>query len=103
MEGLGGFVAGVLYIQAHVGGHLIVAAAAGVQLFARFADALGEQGFHQHVDVLCLLVQGDAALLHSLQDIFKALLDLLPFILCQDAYLHQHGGMGLAALDILPK
>jgi hypothetical protein len=37
--------------QAHVGGHLVVAAAAGVQALARVAHQLGQAGFDVQVHV----------------------------------------------------
>ena len=47
-----GFLRSVLDIHAAVERHLIVAAAARVQALARVADALDEQLFHVHVDIL---------------------------------------------------
>ena len=45
--------------QPEVGGHLVVARAAGVQLAAHAADALGEQRLEVHVDVLEGRIPGD--------------------------------------------
>ncbi len=100
-KGLERFIAGVLHIQAHVGGHLVVAAAAGMQLLARVADFLRQQAFHQHMDILRRGLQAEATILKPLQDILKALADFIPLLLGQDAHLDQHGGMGQAALDVL--
>ena len=37
--------------RTHIGGNLIVAAAASMQFLSGFTDALGEDGFNIHMDI----------------------------------------------------
>ena len=91
----------LLDIEAEVGGHLVVAAAGGVQALARVADALGEQGLDVHVDVL--VVQGELHLvrLDVGQDGLEPGDDLLGLVLLNDALPAQHGRVGDGAGDVL--
>ena len=87
--------------QAHIQGHLVVAAAGGVQALARVADAGGQFPLHKGVDVLGVGVDGESAGVQVRQDGFEARDDLLAFAFVDDAALPQHGGVGHAALDVL--
>ena len=50
-----------LHVQAHVDRDLVVAGAAGVDLLAEVAEALGEHALDGHVDVLVVLADGELA------------------------------------------
>ena len=90
-----------LHIQPEVGGHLVVAAAGGVQALARVPDALGKQRLNVHVNVL--VVQGELHLviLNIRQNGLESVDDLLCLMLLNDAGLAQHMGMGDGAADVL--
>ena len=51
-DGLRQVLGAAAHVELEVGGDLVVAAAAGVQLPAQGPDALGEDALHGHVDVL---------------------------------------------------
>ena len=91
----------LLHIEAEVGGHLVVAAASGVQTLARLADALGEEGLDVHVDVLVVQRELHLLVLDVLQNGLQALHNLLRLVLFNDALTAQHGGVGNGATDIL--
>ena len=59
-------------IEPHVHRDLIVAAAGGVQLLARLADAGGELRLHEHVDVLRLGVDLEISGLDVGKDAFPS-------------------------------
>ncbi len=88
-------------VQPQVHGHLIVAAAGGVQALAGRADALGEQGLHVHVDVLVVCGELHPARLDVRQDGRQALLNLPVVLRGDDAAVREHPGVGHAALDVL--
>ena len=88
--------------QAHIQSDLVVAAAGGVQALARVADAGGELPLHKGVDVLGVRVNHQGAGIQIGQNALQALHNLLAFAFLDDAALPQHGGVGHAALDILP-
>ena len=96
------FLRRILDIHPAVERHLIVAASAGVQALARLADALDEQGFHVHVDVLRVQRKFHLARLNVGQDILQALYDSVGILLLNDALLAQHRGVGDRSLDVLP-
>ena len=73
--------------QAHIQGHLVVAAAGGVQALARVADAGGQFPLHKGVDVLGVGVDGESAGVQVRQDGFEARDDLLAFAFVDDAAL----------------
>ncbi len=54
-----GIVDGIANEEPHVGGDLLVAAAAGVELEGEVADLFGEFEFDEVVDVFGLFVGGD--------------------------------------------
>ena len=87
--------------QAHIQGHLVVAAAGGVQALAGVADAGGELPLHKGVDVLGVGVDGEGAGVQVRPDGFEARDDLLALAFVDDAALPQHGGVGDAAFDVL--
>ena len=86
--------------KAEVQRHLIVPGAAGVQAFACLADLLGQPGFDVHVDVFLIQPELHLALFNVQKDLRKALLDGFIVLLCDNALFGQHGGVGLAALDV---
>ena len=88
--------------QAHIQGHLIVAAAGGVKALSRVADAGGKLPFHKGVDVLGVRVDHQRAAVQIRQNALQPLNDLLAFAFLNDAALSQHGGVGHAALNVLP-
>ena len=87
--------------QADVQGHLVVAAAAGVQALAGVADAGGEGLLHEGVNVLGLRVNGQRPALQVVQDALQPAQDLVRVLLGDDALGAQHGRMGHAAGDVL--
>ena len=60
----------------HVGGDLVVARAAGVQLAGQRADLLAEQALDRHVDVLVGLLELEAVLAHAGPDPLEPGVDL---------------------------
>ena len=87
--------------EAKVQGHLVVAAAGGVELLAHIPQPLREDLLHEHVDVLRGGVKGELAALQVLQHAHEALRQLVPLRGAQDAALCQHGRVGQGAHDIL--
>ena len=88
-------------VEPQVHGHLVVAAAGGVQPAAGVPDAGGELGLHKHVDVLGGGVDGQLAAVQIRQDTPEPFGDGLLVFGRKDALFGQHGRMGQAALDIL--
>ena len=84
--------------QAHIQGHLVVAAAGGVQALAGVADAGGELPLHKGVDVLGVGVDHQSAGIQIGQNALQALYDFLAFAFLDDAARPQHGGVGHTAL-----
>jgi hypothetical protein len=62
----------IAQVQAHIGGDLVVARAAGVQFLAGDADALGQARLDVHVHVLELDAPLEAALLDLAADLAEA-------------------------------
>ena len=89
-----GLLNGLLAIEAHVRGHLIVAGACGVQPAGGLADLLVEARLHVHVDVLQLFPPGEGAILHLLQDALETRVDELRVLLRDDALATQHPRVG---------
>ena len=87
--------------QAEGQAHLVVAAAAGVQLFAHVADDLGEAGLDVHVHVFQRRFPDKGAgfdlLLHGIETVD----DLFGLVGRDDALTAQHAGMGLGTADVL--
>src|SRR5438132_3094159 len=92
--------AGLPHVEAEVGRHLVVAAAAGVELAAQRADSLCEQALDRHVHVLALLGQGRAALQRR-GDPLQAGVDRGRLRRAEDARRAQRPRVGSAAGDVL--
>ncbi len=88
-------------VEAQIGGHLIIARAAGVQFFAGDADALGQAGFYIHMDIFEFDQPGEGLLLDIGSDVQQAFFNGLAFFLGEYAYMGQHTGMGDGCLDII--
>ena len=69
----------------HVGGDLVVARAAGVELAGERADLLAEQALDRHVDVLVGLLELEAVGADPLAHPVEAGDDLLELVLVEDA------------------
>jgi hypothetical protein len=95
------FVDGVAHVQAHVGGDLIVAAAAGVQALAGVADALGEPRLDVHVHVFQRLTPLEAAGGDVGGDVVQSADDGLDVVGREHPDLAEHAGVGLGAGDVL--
>src|SRR5690606_26498129 len=87
--------------QADVGGHLVVARAAGVQLLAGDADALGQARLDVHVHVFQVHAPVEGAGLDLGLDLLQTVDDGVTFGHGQHAGLLQHGGMGDGAHDVV--
>ena len=88
-------------VKLHVQGHLVIAAAPGVQLLARLADAFDQHRLHEAVNILIFLRDCKGSLLHVPENAFQAADDGLLLLPGQDPLLLQHGHVGNAARDIL--
>ncbi len=86
--------------QAHVGGDLVVAAAAGVQALARVADQLGQARLDVQVHVFQIELPVELAGLDFLADLRHALLDGGQVGAPMMPWRGQHAGMGQRALDV---
>jgi hypothetical protein len=87
--------------QADVGGHLVVAAAAGVQFLAGDADAVGQARFDVHVHVFQVDAPVELAGLDFALDGLQAIDDAVALGIGQHADLGQHGGVGDRAHDVV--
>ena len=89
-------------VQPQIHGHLVVAAAGGVEPLPRRPDPLRQQGLHVHVDVL--VVGGELHLprLDVRQDSLQPGPNGRLVLPGDNAAVRQHGRMGQAALDVLP-
>ncbi|MCY1421274.1 hypothetical protein D9M71_369240 [compost metagenome] len=87
--------------QADVGGHLVVARTAGVQLLAGDADAVGQACLDVHVHVFQVDAPVEAAGLDFALDLLQAVDDGVALGVGQHADLGQHGGMGDGAHDVV--
>ena len=88
--------------HADVQRHLVVAAAGGVQLLARRADALGQRGLHEGVDVLAFHVDGKRPAVDVGEDALQPIDDLRGVLRLDDALPAQHLCVGYGAGDVLP-
>ena len=88
--------------QANVGRHLVVARAAGVQLLAGDADAVGQPGFDIHVHVFQIDAPIEAAGLDLALNILQVGDDLVALVCSQYPGLFQHGGVGDRTHDVVP-
>ena len=96
-----GFSAGSAGIHAGIEGDLVVPGPAGMEALAGFADALNQEGFHIHMDVLGFRLPGDFAGFRIREDGFQAFDDLFSVFFGDDVLLAKHGGMSDGAGDIL--
>ncbi len=64
---------GLLHVEVHVRGHLVVAAAAGVELARQRPHHPAEQMLHVHVHVFQRRVEGELAPLQAAAHLFQAL------------------------------
>ena len=80
--------------QAHIGGHLVVAAAAGVQAFARITHQLGEAGLDVEVHVFEFQLPLEATGFDVGLDLRHAPLDGGQVVGTEDALLGQHARVG---------
>ncbi|MNQ61342.1 hypothetical protein D3C85_756550 [compost metagenome] len=87
--------------EADVGGHLVVAAAPGVQLLAGDADAVGQACLDVHVHVFQVHAPVEAAGLDLALDLLQAVDDGVAFRFAEYADLCQHGGVGDGAHDVV--
>jgi hypothetical protein len=74
----------------HIGGHLVVARAGGVELAAHGTDELGEPPLDGHVDVLVVVRHDEAVALDLLAHRLEPALDLLDVVVADDAAAREH-------------
>jgi hypothetical protein len=91
----------VLQPQVQVGGDLVVAAAAGVELAARGADQLGEAALHRGVDVLVSGREGEGAGVQLARDFGETVQQELALAVVEHAGGDQGAHVGAAAGDVL--
>ena len=87
-------------IHVRIQGDLIVAATAGMQALACFADGIGQSFFDVHVDVFQLDGEIEVPVFDLLENSLQALDDGVFVFLGDDALFGQHRRMGNAAADI---
>ena len=88
-------------IHAHIQGHLVIAAPAGMELLAGLSDPFDQMGLHEAVDILIAVFKDQRAFFNIHQDPAQAAADPVRFLLADDPLPSQHGGVGYAAGDIL--
>ena len=86
--------------KAHIGCHLVVAAAPGVQAFARVAHQLGQTGFDVQVHVFQIELPLEGASLDLGPDLRHTALNICPIGLAQNPLCMQHLGMGQGTSDV---
>ena len=89
-------------VHPKVQGHLVVAAAGGVEPLAGVADPGGEQRLHIHVDVLVVGGKFHLPRLDVRQDALEPVDDGGGVLLRDDAAVGQHLGVGHGAGDVFP-
>ena len=87
--------------QADVGGDLVVARAAGVQLLAGHSDAVGQACFDVHVHVFQVNAPVEGAGFDFALDVFQIGDDLVTLIGVQHAGFFQHRRMGDRTHDVV--
>ena len=92
----------ILEIEAQIGGHLVVAAAGGVQLLPRLADPLHQAGLDEGVDVLRPGVEPQRPLFNVVTDLLQSPDDFLRLVQADDPLAPQHPGVGDRPPDVLP-
>jgi hypothetical protein len=88
-------------VELQIGGHLVVAAASGVQAPAGLAHQLGQPGLDVHVDVLQAGGQRQLAALDLRGHGIQAASDGLGLVLGHQTHRGQHAGVGLAAAYVI--
>jgi len=91
----------ITQVQADVRGDLIVAGAAGVQLFTHGTDTIGEAGLDVHVDIFQFYRPVKLIVFYVGLDGLQALDDDLALRRGQHPNLGQHRGVGNGAGDVL--
>ena len=86
--------------QADVGGDLVVAAAAGVQAFARVADFVGQAAFDVHMDIFQIGRPFDFAAADFFEDFRHTPADVRQIAFVQHAGFFQHLRVGQRALNV---
>ena len=84
-----------------VGKKLHTARSRNDQVALDIRNALGQDGFDKHVDILGLRIERQRAGLQIGQNAGKTVDDLIGVCLCQNAAFGQHGGVRHRACDIL--
>ncbi len=87
--------------EPHVGRHLVVARAGGVQLLADLANQLGEPRLDRHVHVLMGVGRHEAAGTDLRPHQLEPFAQPLGLFEGEDADLSEHGHMGQRAIDVL--
>ena len=90
-------------MQPNVQRHLIVAAAGGVQAFARVPHPAGKLLLHKGVDILRVGINGQLARFQLGKHPLQSARDRVPVGLRQNTAAAQHIGMGKAARNVLPE
>ena len=89
-------------VELHIQSHLIVAAAAGVQLFACITDPVDEMCLHKAVNILIgIFINGQLPGQGIIQNPAKTGNDLISLRLCENLLFCEHCHMCDTALDIL--
>ncbi len=92
--------AGIFEEEAHIGGHLVVTAARGMELGGS-GNALGEPMLDIHVDILLLRIPLEGAFLNLCGNLIQARMDGIALGRGKDADVGEHGSVGLAALYVV--
>ena len=85
----------------HVGRHLVVARARGVQLPAHGAGDLGHPPFDRHVDVLVVLGERERAVTELALHLIERVVKLVAVLLGDDPLRREHRGMRARLLDVI--
>jgi hypothetical protein len=101
VDGVGDVGARAPGVQAQVGGHLVVAAAAGVQAAARLAHQLGQARFQVHVDVFQRGLQRQRPGLDLAGRLLQPGGDALGVLGRDQPHRRQHAGVRLAAAHVV--
>ncbi len=88
-------------VQTHIGGDLIVARAAGVQLFADFANAVNQPRLDVHVNIFKCDDPRKIAPFNVEQNVVQPAHDLIALRCGEHAHLGQHAGMGDGTGNVL--
>ncbi|MNH98638.1 hypothetical protein D3C73_513810 [compost metagenome] len=91
----------IAQIQMHVGSHLVVAAASGMQLAADRADLLDQIFFNIHMNIFICHGKNNLPRTDFVEHLVQSVLDRLYILLRQDAAFAQHCDMGQTSLHIL--